>query len=73
MSKDDERHQNIVTKSGISKEGPVNRLCSENANNLEDILNGQTDARQLLFEDGLVKDFYDPQVHSSACFAGLQI
>ncbi|KAL8769661.1 MAG: hypothetical protein Q9209_004458 [Squamulea sp. 1 TL-2023] len=72
VSKDDERHHIIVSESEIGKEGAIGHLYSEVANKLDGILNGQTDARQLLFEDSLVKGFYDAQVHSSACFARLQ-
>ncbi|KAL9640595.1 MAG: hypothetical protein Q9204_000651 [Flavoplaca sp. TL-2023a] len=72
VSKDDDSHRVIVSESEIGKEGPVGHLYSKIANNLGGILNGHTDARHVLFEDGLVKGFYDAQVHLSASFARLQ-
>ncbi len=68
----DEKDNVVGFEEKISDEGPVGRLYSKIANKLGDILAGQIDARQLLFEDGLVKDFYDDQAQSSPCFARLQ-
>lgn len=57
---------------GIRKQGAVGLLFSKVAQHLDSILQERTDALRLLFEDGLVKDFYEASSQSSMCFARLQ-
>ncbi|KAL8846842.1 MAG: hypothetical protein Q9221_008100 [Calogaya cf. arnoldii] len=62
----------VAIERDLSSQGPIGRLYSEIANKLDDILTGQADARQLLFDDGLVKGFYDAHTQLSTCFAKFQ-
>ena len=53
------------SESLISTQGPVGKLMIEVGRNIRNVLDGRTDALELLFENDLMKDFYQNQAFGS--------